>query len=158
MEEGHGAGRDAALEPVAHDQVGAVAQTLDQTVQAFEIIAVVGVAHDHEAAARRADPTDQRRAVAALRNGDDTGAQGFGHGLRTVGRAVVGDQHLAGDAAASQVAQGLADADFDRLRLVQAGHQYGQFKRRGLNAADRTGLVALKRLGWHVVSFAITIT
>jgi len=62
-----------------------------------------------------------------MRDGDDARAQGLGHGLRAIGRAVVGDQDFARNAAALQIAAGLANADLDGLRLVQAGHQNGQF-------------------------------
>ena len=53
--------------------------------------------------------------------------QRLGHALRAVGRAVVGDQHLAGNAGAAQEAHRLHDADLDGLRLVQARHHDGQF-------------------------------
>ena len=55
VQERHGAGRDAALEAVAHDQIAAVAQFRHEGLQAGKIVAVVGVAHDDETAPRRRD-------------------------------------------------------------------------------------------------------
>jgi hypothetical protein len=71
----HGAGLDSAHEAVAHDEVAAVAQLFDQRRNRREVVAVVGVAHDHEAAARRVDAADQRAAVALPRDLDHARAQ-----------------------------------------------------------------------------------
>ena len=49
----HRAGRDAALEAVAHDEVGAGAQLVDERHRGGEVVAVVGVAHDDVAARAR---------------------------------------------------------------------------------------------------------
>ena len=95
----HGAGLDAAREAIAHDQFGAVAQPRHEGVERGEIIAVVGVAHDDVAAAGRGDAAEQRRAVALCGDRHDARAERVGDLLRAVGAAIVGDQHLAGDAA-----------------------------------------------------------
>ena len=63
----HGAGLDAAGEAIAHHQLGAVAQPRHERVERGEIVGVVGVAHDDEAAARRGDAAEQRCAVALAR-------------------------------------------------------------------------------------------
>ena len=52
MEGGHGARLDAAGEAVAHDEVVAAAQRVDERAEVGEVVAVVGVAHDDEAPAR----------------------------------------------------------------------------------------------------------
>ena len=140
---GHGALCDAALEPVAHDQVRAVAQLCDHGVQVLEIVAVVGVAHDDVLAAGGRDAADQGRAVAALGHGDQARAVRLGDGLGAVGGAVVGDQHLARDAGALEEAAGLVDADRQRFRLVQAGHQNGELERRLVDALCRTRIARL---------------
>ncbi len=99
----HGAGGDPALEPVAHDEVGAAAQARDERLERTEIVGVVRVAHDDEAAVRGLDAAAQRRAIALLRDRHDAGAQIRGDLLRAVGAAVVGDQDLAGDACGLQI-------------------------------------------------------
>ena len=121
-------GKTATLELTPEQaELVAAAQTLDHQVQPLEIVAVVGVAHDHEAAAGGVDAADQGRAIAALGNGRDAGAMILGDQLRAVGRSVVGDQHLADDARTGQEAAGLVDAHRQGLRLVEAGHQDSEF-------------------------------
>ena len=61
-------------------------------VEAGEVVAVVGIAHDDEAAARGPDPAVQRVAVALLGDRHDARACPFGDLLRAVGAAVVGDR------------------------------------------------------------------
>ena len=65
VERRHGAGRDAAREAVAHHELVAGAQRCDEGIEIGEVVAVVGVAHDDVAAARRVDAAGERRAVAA---------------------------------------------------------------------------------------------
>ena len=62
----HGAGHDAALEAVAHDQLVSRAKLRDEIVKPAEIVAVVGIAHDDVTAARGMDAAAQRAAVAAF--------------------------------------------------------------------------------------------
>ena len=126
VQERHGAGRDAAGKAVAHHEVGAFAQLGEKQLEAGEIVAVVGVAHDDEAAARRGDPGPQRRAVAALGHRDDAGAARQRIFHRAVARAVVRDQDFAGDAGAGEEAMRLVDAGGDGLGLVEARHQDGE--------------------------------
>ncbi len=128
MQEGHGPGRDAALEPVAHDQLCAGAQLVQQQVQALEIVGVVGVAHDDETATRGADPAHQGGAIAAIEHADHARAFRFGQSLGPIGRSVVGDQHLAGHAGAAQEAERLAHTDLHGLGFVQTGHQDGELE------------------------------
>ena len=104
----HGAGRDAALEAVAHDEIVAFPKPLDEGVEAGEVVAVVGVAHDDDSG--RARPRCRRRggAVAALGNSDDAGTEALGDLWRAVGAAIVGDEHLARDAGALEIARRLS--------------------------------------------------
>ena len=100
----HRAGLDPAAEPVAHDQVVAGAQPLDELVEVGEVVAVVGVAHDHVGAARRRDAAEERGPVPLVDDVDDARTVGFRDLLRAVGAAVVGDDDLADDAAPVEVA------------------------------------------------------
>jgi hypothetical protein len=119
----HRAGRDPAPETVAHDEVGAAAQLLHEGVEPGEIVAVVAVAHDDVAPARRRYPRAQSGAVALHRHVDDPRAERLGHRLAAVGGAVIGNHDFPADATALQEPLRLSNAGLDRLRLVQAGHE-----------------------------------
>ena len=58
---GHRAGHDPAPEAVAHHQVVALAQLLDERLDRREVVAVVGVAHDDVSAAGGGDAADAAR-------------------------------------------------------------------------------------------------
>ena len=118
----HRPGVDPALEAVAGHEVVPFTEPLDERLELREVIAVVGVAHDHPAAASSCDSAGQSRAVAALLDRNDARSELLGDLLRPVGRSVVGDHDLARDADPLERIQRLADADPDRLRLVQAWH------------------------------------
>jgi hypothetical protein len=123
----HRPGLDAAGETVAHHQIVAGAQPVEERPEGGEVVAVVGIAHRHIGAARRGDPADQRRAVAPLGHRHHPGALGLGERLRAVGAAVVGHQHLAGDPGRFEELACLAHTRRHRLGLVQAGHHDRQF-------------------------------
>ena len=55
MEGRHRARSDPAEKAVAHDQLVALAKLLDEGHQIAEVVAIVGVAHDHVATARGLD-------------------------------------------------------------------------------------------------------
>ena len=104
------------------DEVVALAEPRDEWLELGEVVAVVGVAHDHPAPARGRDPARERGAVSAALDRHDPGAELLRDLLRAVRRAVVGDDDLAGDAEALEGVLRLADADPERPRLVQARH------------------------------------
>ncbi len=149
---GHGAGADAALEAVAHDQLIAGAEALDERVDGAEVVGIVGVAHDDVLAAGSGNARLQGRAVTALGGMDHPAAGGAGQVLRAVGAAVVGHHDLAADAQAFQCGHGLGHALADGQRLVEARHDHCHFefgRRRfdrgnaafGEDRLHRTGLV-----------------
>lgn len=74
----HGAGLDAAQEAVAHHQRVSLPQLGHKGIEIFEIITVIAIGHDDEAAARGANAGDQRRAIAALGHGEHARAQALG--------------------------------------------------------------------------------
>ena len=122
----HGARRDPAPEPVAHHQVRALAQFVNERHQVGEIVAVVGVAHDDVLAAGRDDAAHQRVAVTLVADRHHPGAGVGGQLLAAVRAAVVGDQHLTADTALGQESNSLADARRHGLCLVEARHDHGQ--------------------------------
>src|SRR5271155_4020872 len=77
MKKRHCAAGDAAGKAITHDQIGAVSQSGEERIQPEEIVAVVGVSHDHESTLRRSDPCPPRRAVAAFHDRDDASAAPF---------------------------------------------------------------------------------
>ena len=125
---GHGAGGDAACEPIAHDQIGAITQSGDKGVEIGKIITVVGIAHDDETALGGGDATGQGGAIAFLRHIDEAGAIGGGDSLGAIGGAIIGNEDFAGDAGAGEERLGLGDADGQCFGLVEAGHQNGEFE------------------------------
>ena len=54
MEPRHRAGLDATREAVAHHEVVAVAEVLEERPEVLEVVAVVGIGHEHERAAHAA--------------------------------------------------------------------------------------------------------
>ena len=84
---GHRARLDAALEPVAHDEVEALAQLLEEAVEVAEVVGGVGVSHHHVAAPRRRDAAEQRRAVALAVHLHDARAVGAGDVLSRFARS-----------------------------------------------------------------------
>ncbi len=149
MQEGHGPGRDPALEAVAHHQLGPAAKLPQHGVEPLEVIGIVGVAHDHIATAGGADAAHQRGPIAAVHHPDHAGAGRLGQGLRAVGRAVVGHQHLTGHAGAGQEAPGLGDTDLQGLRLVEAGHEDGELEARRARRGPGRTLVLLPNRHVH---------
>ena len=80
VQERHGAGPDGAAargKPAPLHQLGAVAQRRQEAMQLGEVVAVIGVAHEHVAPARRRDPARERAAIAARRHRDDPAARRF---------------------------------------------------------------------------------
>ncbi len=126
---GHGARPYSALEAIAHHQVVSLAQLLHEGVEFAEVVTVVAVAHDDIGAAGGADARHQGAAIALCRHVDHRGAMLPGDRPRAIGAAVVGNDDFAVDAAAREIVARLLDAARQRLRLVEAGHQDGQFAR-----------------------------
>ena len=122
----HRSRRDPAGEPVAHHQVGTLAQLLDERHQVGEVVAVVGVAHDDVLAVGRDDAAHQRVAVTLVADRHHAGARLFGQPLAAVRTAVVGDQNLTADTTCGQESNSLADARRHGLCLVEARHDHGQ--------------------------------
>jgi hypothetical protein len=110
-------------------RAGRIPKVFHESVEMFEIVAVVGVAHDDVASARLLYASVQRSTVAARSNVHDPGTMPARDLLRSISRTVVGDQHLSLKACAFDEPTGFAYADGDCLRLVEAGHQDGQFER-----------------------------
>src|SRR6185312_9053598 len=59
MQERHRARSYAALKAIAHDEIGAFAQFVEEWLQRRKIIRIIGIAHDDVSAAGRANSTDQ---------------------------------------------------------------------------------------------------
>ncbi len=123
MQKRHRPGLDAAFEPVADDEIAAAAQAREKWLQVSEVVAAVGVADDDVRAAGRVNSPHERSPVPADRHGHDPGAVRLGDADRSVGAAVVGDQHFAVDALALEECARFVDAGGERLGLVEARHQ-----------------------------------
>src|SRR5512143_3361733 len=102
MEEGHRAGADTTSEAVAHDEVVARAQPLEEHVHRREVIGEIGVTHEHIASARRPYAAGERGTVSPDRRADDARAGTLRDLPRSIGTAVVRDDDLARDAVRTQ--------------------------------------------------------
>ena len=118
----HRAFTDASGEPVAHDEIAALAERLEEGSDRREVVAVVGVAHDHVASACGGDASDQGASVALALHVHDLHTELARDRLRTVGAAVVGDDDLRLHAELLDRAARLADAAREGLDLVEAWH------------------------------------
>src|SRR6266851_4216767 len=119
---------DASREAVADNKVITSAKAFDERPDLAEVVAVVGVAHDDEFAIRRLDAADERRAVALTRHIDDARTQLSCDDRRTVGAAVVGDDHLGRDPKLLGRTLRFLDAASDGFGLVEAGHDDRDFE------------------------------
>ena len=110
-----------------------VAELLHEGLEVAEVVAVIGVAHDDEDAARRRDPALERGAVATLLDVDAPRAVRPRDFLRAIGASVVRDDDLAVDTRFFHRCLRLPDADFKRLRFIQTRHDDTQldFRVRG---------------------------
>jgi hypothetical protein len=122
----HGAGRDAALEAIAHHQLVAGTQRGNERIEAGEVVAVVGIAHDDVTATCRLNADGKRRAVPPQSNGHHPRAVTLRDLLAAVGRAVVGNEDFARDPRPLEETLRLADAGRKRLGLIEARHQDGE--------------------------------
>ena len=124
----HRAGAYASAEAIAHDEFGAVAELGEEARSVREVVAVVGVGHQNVLAARSEDAGVERSAVTADGYGDEARAVVVRNLLRAIGRAVVSNDDLAGDAIFAQRGVGLVDAGGESLGLIEAGHDDSELK------------------------------
>ena len=129
MQWGHGPRRDPTPETVAEHQVISVAKLFEKRLQSQEVVAVVGVTHYHEPAARGIDTRPQRIAVTLRGHGYDACAITGRNRLRAVRATVIGDDHLTRDIVHLEICQCLLNAGPHRPRFVETGHDDRQFRR-----------------------------
>ena len=132
MQPGHGARfhrAAAGRQPATLHQVVSLSQLGDELRDVAEVVAVVRVAHDHVAPARRADAAHQGVAIAACADWYDTRAERRRDLDGAVGAAVVRDDDFSLDSSRLQGGEGLLDAHAHGLVLVEARHDHGHFDR-----------------------------
>ncbi len=137
IEERHRPGRDAAGKAITHDQRHTATQLRNETVEIAEIVTVIGIAHDDIAATRGGDAGLKGRAIAAPFGGDHPRPGRLRQALRTVGAAVIRHQDFAGDSRPRQITLCLSHAAADGGRLVETGHQDGEFDLTAAHARSR---------------------
>ena len=119
---------DSALESVSHHQISAAAQLIKVFIEAREIIAVVGIAHDDVAAASGLNPAKEGPAIAANGRVHQPRAVAPDDLPRPVGAAIVRDEDLTGHAFPGEERLRFSDACPDRLSLIEARHEDRQFE------------------------------
>src|SRR5437762_1789489 len=128
MQKRHGTGSDPTPKAVTYDQSVACAQTVDERVEPREIVAVVGVPHYNESPVRHPDSCQKRAAISLLCDAHDACARVVGQLRRSVAGTVVRDKYFAFDAGSLKETARLSYTSHDRLSLVQARHENGQFE------------------------------
>ena len=108
------------LHPVAHHEIGPLIELRQEARDVVEVVGEVGVGHDDVIAARRREAGPVGTSVSAPVLEHDLRARRAGDVAAAVGRGVVHDDHLAGDARLRQRVAGTGHALGDVLRLVQA--------------------------------------
>src|SRR5262249_12527563 len=119
MQRRHGPALDAAGESVAAHEIISGFELFDEAFERLEIIAVIGVAHDHVLAPGRLDASLQGIAVAAFGGGHDPRAERLRDLLRSVDTAIVDDDDLAGKVLPREIALCFHDTGAKRPRLVE---------------------------------------
>src|SRR5271166_2214049 len=122
MQRRHSARLNSSAEAVAHYQVVTRAEFIEKTLNMGEIIAVVGVTHQHESPSCRQDAAHQRVAVAFLRHGNDPRTCAASEVLRAIRGAVIGNHNLSAGIVLAKTAKGFLHAAPDGLSLVQTRH------------------------------------
>ena len=120
---------DAALEAVAHHELVARAEPLDERRRAREVVAVVGIAHDDVLAAGGVDAAHQGAAVS---RGTSTTRAPCARAMSCEPSVMPLSATITSpDAAALQEPCALSNADGKGLRLVEARHHDREFDRFG---------------------------
>src|ERR1043166_4547694 len=118
---------DTAAKAIAHDQIVAFAQFLNKWHQVDEVVRIVGVAHDDEPSARRANSTHEGAAVTLRSHIDHATSALRRQTRRAVSRSIVGDHDFAIDAVRFNEAASFVDADLERFGLVETRHDDREF-------------------------------
>lgn len=122
MEPGHGSGTYAAAEPIAHDEVMALAQPLDEGLDVAEVVRVVGITHDDIATTGGRNARLQGTAVTTVRDSDHPSSVKAGDLGRAIRATVIGHDDLAPHTRLAQGLKGLVHATTDGASLVEARH------------------------------------
>ena len=95
MERRHRSLLNTTTKSITHDKIAAISKLGYEVIELREIVRIVGVAHNHEAPTCCGDPATERRTVTAIGNRHHARAEPLRDVLRSVGRAIIGDQYLA---------------------------------------------------------------
>ena len=120
----------------AHDEIVAIAEFFDKRADLGEVVAIIGVAHDHPASVGGFDSVAQGVAVAFLGDANHAGAGAFGEFDRAVGAPVIGDEHFALEAEIGEGFFGFEDAALESFRLVEAGHEDSEVEVFGIHYGE----------------------
>jgi hypothetical protein len=129
MQRPHRARRYATAEPISNDEVNVFAQLLEEGIEPTEVVAVVGIAHDHKGSLRLLYACKEDGAVSTLGYLNDARpvlSCDFG---RAICAAIIGDQNLANNASSLEVGKRLIDANAQGLCLIEARHENRELKR-----------------------------
>ena len=130
----HGPGQDRAPETGPDDEIAALAEAIDEPRDLQEIVGVVGIAHDDEAAPGFLDAPAESRSVSPAGFEEQSAVRppGFDDRDGPVGRTVVDDDHFAPDLPLPEDGLDLVQADADGRLFVQAGQDDRDLKAKGV--------------------------
>src|SRR5438128_1571435 len=111
MQAWHGARLDFAAKAISHDQFRTRAPLANEQRDLGEIVAVVGVPHDYELSPGFFDPLAQSVAITTSAGVHDAGTVLLSDFERAVGRTIVSDNNLSGNAHLSEDCQCFIDAE-----------------------------------------------
>ena len=111
MQNRHCAGLDFAAKAISHDQFGTRAPLGNEQRDLGEIVAVVGISHHNELPFCFLDSLAQCAAIATSSGVHHAGAVFVGDFKRAVGRTIVSDNNLSGNACLSEGCQCFIDAE-----------------------------------------------
>src|SRR6516165_5310866 len=118
MERWHCACFDTTNKTVTKNKIISSFELFNEAIKCYEIIAIVGIADDHEFAACCFDSRFQCIPIATLGSGHDSCAKRFGDLLRAISAAIVSDDNLSREALSRQIALRLCNAIPKRLCLI----------------------------------------
>src|SRR5262245_7755918 len=103
-------------------------ELIDKWLQCRKIITIVGVAHDHEPAARSLDARTQRVPISFRSDVHDARPKPTRNRLGIVRAAVVSDDHLTINVVQFEIGKCLSHTRAYRARFVETRHNDGQFE------------------------------
>ena len=143
----HSARFDAALEPIAHYEIVAVAQFFQKARNIAKIVAAIWIAHDDVLAMGGSDTTHQSASVATSMDIYDSRSHSSSDLRRSVSASIVSYDDFAANVLILYCRLSLRDACAKGLGFVQTWHHHGQL--RCPKVLSGLGFIERSRSHWY---------